>query len=203
MTELLLSVHVLAAILAVGSITVAASMFPRYALQACGDGGEDGRSTGIAALLHRICRAYAFAGLAVPVFGIATGAQLGVLTDAWLIASLLLTTIAAALLALAILPGQQRLLALAQTPAQGVSEKGAPEQKRPAEEEARPTATRLTMLTRHLQRPLGGRRRPDDRPPRLHHGGVIPVRDGRHAGRVPRAVRRTGPVRGVRGRRAR
>ena len=152
MTELLLSVHVLAAILAVGSITVAASMFPRYALQACGDGGEDGRSTGIAALLHRICRAYAFAGLAVPVFGIATGAQLGVLTDAWLIASLLLTTIAAALLALAILPGQQRLLALARTPAQGGSEKGAPEQeapeqKRPTEEEAHPTATRLTMLT--------------------------------------------------------
>ncbi|MGW8886353.1 hypothetical protein [Streptomyces sp. NPDC055749] len=141
MTKLLLSVHVLAAILAVGSITVAASMFPRYALHAFGDGefdGEkEGRSTGIAALLHRVCRAYALAGLAVPVFGIATGAQLGVLTDAWLIASLALTTIAAAILAMAILPGQKRLLALAEAPAREAS----------APEAARTTASRLTMLT--------------------------------------------------------
>jgi hypothetical protein len=137
-TKLLLSVHVLAAILAVGSITVAASMFPRYALQACGGKEQDGRSAGIAALLHRICRGYALAGLAVPVFGIATGAQLGVLTDAWLIASLALTVIAAAVLAFAILPGQQRLLALAQD---------VPAQETAHQEAAQPTATRLTMLT--------------------------------------------------------
>lgn len=65
-------------------------------------------------LLHRICCGYALAGVAVPVFGIATGAQLGVLTDAWLIVSLVLTTLAAALLGLAVLPGQRRLLALAE-----------------------------------------------------------------------------------------
>ncbi|MFH8573031.1 hypothetical protein [Streptomyces sp. NPDC017993] len=133
MTKLLLSAHVLAAILAIGSITVAASMFPRYALRASSGEEQDGRSAGIATLLHRICRGYAVAGLAVPVFGIATGAQLGVLTDAWLIASLALTAIAAALLALAILPGQQRLLALTQDV--------------PTQESARPAATRLTMLT--------------------------------------------------------
>ncbi|MFC9243821.1 hypothetical protein ACFT7S_07135 [Streptomyces sp. NPDC057136] len=143
MTKLLLSVHVLAAILTVGSITVAASMFPRYALQAFGDGGEGGRPAATAALLHRICRAYALVGLAVPVFGIATGAQLGVLTDVWLITSLALTTIAAVLLAMAILPGQQRLLALAQeAPSQHV-----PTQAAPTEEAARSTATRLAMLT--------------------------------------------------------
>ncbi|MGP3637382.1 hypothetical protein ACTU45_29250 [Streptomyces sp. 24-1644] len=163
MTKLLLSVHVLAAILAVGSITVAASMFPRYALQALVDGGKDGRSVGIAALLHRVCRAYALAGLAVPVFGIATGAALGVLTDAWLITSLALTTIAAALLAVAILPGQQRLLALAQeapahemngrrTPApealpQDAPAPHAPVRAVPTPEAARSAATRLTMLT--------------------------------------------------------
>ncbi|MEU7582372.1 hypothetical protein AB0B50_32855 [Streptomyces sp. NPDC041068] len=127
MTKLLLSVHVLVAILAVGSITVAASMFPRYAQRALGGEGSvegekaqagdaeprGGRAADIAALLHRICRGYALAGLAVPVFGIATGAQLGVLTDAWLVASLLLTTIAAVLLAAAILPGQRGLLELA------------------------------------------------------------------------------------------
>nr|WP_202456335.1 MULTISPECIES: hypothetical protein [unclassified Streptomyces] len=136
----MLSVHVLAAILAVGSITVAASMFPRYALRALGGGGDgdveaaDDRAPGIAALLHRVCRAYAVAGLAVPVFGIATAVQLDVLTDAWLIASLILTMIAAGLLALVILPRQRALLdraADASDPARG----------------ARRAAARLAMLT--------------------------------------------------------
>ncbi|MER5965135.1 hypothetical protein [Streptomyces sp. NPDC002057] len=145
MTEFLLSVHVLVAIVTVGSITVAASMFPRVALRAFGGGEPDahpgeagtltGRDTGTgtARLLHRVCAGYAVAGVVVPVFGIATGAQLGVLTDAWLIVSLLLTVAAAALLGLAILPGQRRLLALA--------EGAAPER------EARPIASRLSMTT--------------------------------------------------------
>ncbi|QEV18549.1 hypothetical protein [Streptomyces alboniger] len=133
MTKLLLSVHVLVAILAVGSITVAASMFPRQALRAIG-----GAQASVAALLHRVCRGYAVAGIAVPVFGIATGAQLGVLGDAWLIASLALTAAAAALLGLAILPGQRSLLALAQ---------GGGAQPEGAEVAARPAAARLTMLT--------------------------------------------------------
>ncbi|MFF3320520.1 hypothetical protein ACFYV5_34190 [Streptomyces sp. NPDC003035] len=124
MTKLLLSIHVLAAILVVGPITVAASLFPRYARQATsgdGDGGRDGnedggggdrsRDSAVAAVLHRICRGYAIAGVAVPVFGIATAVQLGVLTDAWLISSLVLTAAAAAVLILAILPRQQRMLA--------------------------------------------------------------------------------------------
>ncbi|MFD5371525.1 hypothetical protein [Streptomyces sp. NPDC127103] len=143
MTEFLLSVHVLVAIVTVGSITVAASMFPRIALRACcGSGGSsaageerDGGSegTGTAVLLHRVCTGYAVAGVVVPVFGIATGAQLGVLTDAWPIVSLVLTVTAAALLGLAVLPGQRRLLALAEGAA--------------AEEEARPVASRLSMTT--------------------------------------------------------
>ncbi|MFI6422555.1 hypothetical protein ACIBG6_34810 [Streptomyces sp. NPDC050842] len=144
MTEFLLSVHVLVAIVTVGSITVAASMFPRVALRACGGGKQDGPSegseetggaggTGTAVVLHRVCAGYAVAGVVVPVFGIATGAQLGVLTDAWLIVSLVLTTIAAALLGLAVLPGQRRLLALAEGAA--------------SEAEARPLASRLAMLT--------------------------------------------------------
>ncbi|WP_318209329.1 hypothetical protein [Streptomyces sp. SJL17-1] len=135
MTEFLLSVHVLVAIVTVGSVTVAASMFPRYALRACGGGAEDGRSegTGTALLLHRVCCGYAVAGVVVPVFGMATAIQLGVLTDAWLIVSMALTTIAAALLGLAVLPAQRRLLALAE----GAS----------TQAEARPTASRLSMTT--------------------------------------------------------
>ncbi|MGV9878966.1 hypothetical protein [Streptomyces sp. NPDC003006] len=139
MTKLLLSVHVLVAILAVGSITVAASMFPRQALRAIG-----GEEPGVAALLHRVCRGYAVAGIAVPVFGIATGAQLGVLGDAWLIVSLVLTAGAAALLALVILPGQRSLLAAV---AEKEPEKGAASREAETAAAARPVAARLAMLT--------------------------------------------------------
>ncbi|MEV8342443.1 DUF2269 family protein [Streptomyces niveus] len=116
MTKLLLSIHVLASILVVGPIAVAASMFPRYARRTA---GEDGHSVGATVLLHRICSGYAIVGVAVPVFGIATGAQLGVLTDAWLLTSIVLTTIAAAILALAILPGQESMIESAAAAADG------------------------------------------------------------------------------------
>ncbi|MFE7561204.1 hypothetical protein [Kitasatospora sp. NPDC057500] len=139
MTKLLLSVHVLAAILAIGPITVAASMFPRFVKpQTEGDNpaGEE-RTPGTAALLHRICRGYTVVGVAVPVFGLATAARMGVLGDAWLIASIVLTAIAAALLLMAILPGQERLLA---GPAGAAADAAAPEATRSA-------AARLAMVT--------------------------------------------------------
>ncbi|MFE1475906.1 hypothetical protein ACFW6N_18900 [Streptomyces cyaneofuscatus] len=111
MTKLLLSLHVLASILAVGPITVAASMFPRYAKPpAPGDDGPHDHDLRTAAFLHKICRGYAVVGIAVPVLGLATGAQMGVLGDAWLVASVVLTTIAAALLMSMVLPGQRELL---------------------------------------------------------------------------------------------
>ncbi|MEV6397021.1 hypothetical protein AB0M39_19910 [Streptomyces sp. NPDC051907] len=164
MTKLLLSIHVLAAILAVGPITVAASMFPRYARQAAtrdqDAGGQDtggeqaggqqsggqetgGRAAGIAAMLHRICTAYAVAGVVVPVFGIATAVQLDVLADAWLIVSLVLTAAAAGVLGLAVLPSQRRLLAAVQeTDTHDASAAGAS-----AHDALRPAAARLAMVT--------------------------------------------------------
>ncbi|MEU8273055.1 hypothetical protein ACFYOK_15885 [Microbispora bryophytorum] len=140
MTKFLLAVHVLAAILAVGPVAVAASMFPAAARRlpdrnlpdrSATDPGTAGQGTpgqgtpgqgtpgqgtqigGVAALrvLHRICRVYALAGLAVPVFGFATASSLGVLRDAWVIASVLLTGAAAGILALAVLPRQEAVLA--------------------------------------------------------------------------------------------
>jgi hypothetical protein len=105
MAKFLLAVHVLAAILLVGPVAVAASLFPRFATPGSDDGGHD-----VAALLHRICRGYAAVGVVVPVFGIATAARLGVLTDAWLVVSVVLTAAAAAVLGLRILPAQRRLL---------------------------------------------------------------------------------------------
>jgi hypothetical protein len=113
MTKLLLSLHVLAAVLAVGPVTVAASMFPKALRRA--HGAPDDREA-LAALrtLHRICRVYAGIGIAVPVFGFATASSLGVLASGWLITSIVLTTAAAAVLGLLILPAQDNALTAAQ-----------------------------------------------------------------------------------------
>lgn len=102
MPKFLLSVHVLAAILAIGPVAVAASMFPAAARRA-----SDGP---VLPVLHRICRVYAAVGVAVPVFGFATASSLGVLGDPWLLASIALTAAAAGVLGLLVLPGQRELL---------------------------------------------------------------------------------------------
>ncbi|WP_182876517.1 hypothetical protein [Microbispora sp. H10670] len=114
MTAFFLAVHVLAAILAIGPVAVAASMFPAAARRVTDASVPGGQADGLAALrvLHRVCRVYALAGLAVPVFGFATASGLGVLRDAWVIASILLTGAAAAILALWVLPRQDTVLAL-------------------------------------------------------------------------------------------
>jgi hypothetical protein len=101
-TKLLLSLHVLAAIIAVGPVTVAASMFPGAVRR--------GQHTTLR-VLHRICRVYAALGIAVPLFGLATASSLGVLGDTWLIVSMALTAAAAAVLVLQVLPSQERVLA--------------------------------------------------------------------------------------------
>ncbi|MGW1379752.1 DUF2269 family protein [Streptomyces sp. NPDC002446] len=109
MTKFLLSLHVLAALVAIGPVTVAASMFPPAARRAHA-AGPDAAALGTVRLLHRICRVYAGIGLAVPVLGFATASSLGVLGDAWLIVSIVLTAAAAGILALLVLPRQDELL---------------------------------------------------------------------------------------------
>ncbi|MFV0132197.1 hypothetical protein ACLGIH_02845 [Streptomyces sp. HMX87] len=113
MTKILLSLHVLAAIIAVGPVTVAASMFPpaarRAALPGAGTDGT-GSAVGTVRLLHRICRVYAGLGVAVPVLGLATALAMGVLGDAWLIVSMTLTAAAAGVLIAFVLPHQGELL---------------------------------------------------------------------------------------------
>ncbi|MGC9495992.1 hypothetical protein [Streptomyces sp. WG7] len=116
MTKILLSLHVLAAIIAVGPVTVAASMFPPAARRAVvalpegTGGGTDAGDVGTVRLLHRICRVYAGLGIAVPVLGFATAAAMGVLGDAWLITSIVLTAAAAGILVALVLPRQEELL---------------------------------------------------------------------------------------------
>lgn len=108
MSKILLTVHVLAAIVAVGPVTVAASMFPPAARHALADPGD--RAAASVRLLHRVCRVYAVIGVAVPVFGLATAGSMHVLGDAWLIVSIVLTALAAGVLALLVLPQQEALL---------------------------------------------------------------------------------------------
>ncbi|MBV1938290.1 protease [Streptomyces sp. BV286] len=109
MTKFLLVLHVLVAIIAIGPVTVAASMFPPGARRALADPG-DPRATETVRLLHRICRVYAAIGIAVPVLGFATALSMGVLDDAWLVASMVLTGIAAAVLLALVLPRQEEIL---------------------------------------------------------------------------------------------
>jgi hypothetical protein len=117
--KVLLSVHVLAAIVFIGPVTVAVSLFPRYAREALADGdtGDDDagrvalRSAAVAAVLHRISRMYAVLGLSVPVAGLALAVDMGVLGDAWLMASIAITAAAAAILVFAVLPAQNRAMA--------------------------------------------------------------------------------------------
>ncbi len=63
MTKLLLCVHVLAVIIAIGPVAVAASMFPAAARRAEPE-------PAIVYTLHRICRVYAAVGVVVPVPGV-------------------------------------------------------------------------------------------------------------------------------------
>jgi hypothetical protein len=106
-TKLLLSLHVLAAIVAIGPVTVAASMFPGATRRAM---AAPDRDLTVLRTLHRICRVYAVLGLAVPVFGFATAGVMGVTGNAWVIISIALTALAAGVLALLILPRQQAIL---------------------------------------------------------------------------------------------
>ncbi|MFE5191224.1 DUF2269 family protein [Streptomyces sp. NPDC056628] len=108
MTTFLLTLHVLAAIVAVGPVTVAASMFPPAARRVpAADGAV---AVGTVRLLHRICRVYAALGISVPVLGLATALAMRVLGSGWLITSITLTAAAAGLLIAFVLPGQDELL---------------------------------------------------------------------------------------------
>ncbi|MFC4120641.1 hypothetical protein [Nonomuraea zeae] len=117
MEGLLLSVHVLAAIVFVGGSAVATSLFPRYAPVAVGvpdtasaDGAGE-RSRSVAVALHRISRGYAVAGVVVPVAGIVLAAVQGRMGEIWINISMVLTIAAGGLLALQIIPRQREALA--------------------------------------------------------------------------------------------
>ncbi|MBY8882139.1 DUF2269 family protein [Actinacidiphila acidipaludis] len=113
MTKFLLALHVLAAIVAIGPVTVAASMFPAAVR---GVRTAEGQGPATARTLHGICRVYALVAVAVPLFGFATASALHVLGSPWLIASIILTTVAAVVLGVLVLPLQHELLSVSSTP---------------------------------------------------------------------------------------
>jgi hypothetical protein len=110
MTKILLSLHVLVAILAVGPVAVAASRFPP-ALRRVAAAPDDVTAVTSLRALYRICRFYALVGIAVPVFGFATAGVMHVTGNAWVLVSIGLTAAAAAVLALLVLPRQRAALA--------------------------------------------------------------------------------------------
>ncbi|MEW1777772.1 hypothetical protein [Streptomyces sp. NPDC086777] len=95
MTKLFLSLHVLAAITAVGPVAVATSMFPASLRRIQGDSTVSGDGLRI---LHRICRVYAAGSLTVPALGMITAQRMHVLGSPWLSASIILTVLAAVVL---------------------------------------------------------------------------------------------------------
>ncbi|WP_046494233.1 hypothetical protein [Streptomyces odonnellii] len=137
MTKFLLTVHVLAAIVAIGPVTVAASMFPPTVRRATAD-PTDPQAVAWVRLLHRICRVYAVMGAAVPVFGFATASSMGVLGDTWLIVSIVLTAIAAGVLGALVLPRQEALLAGIEAAASAPSGAEAPQPEPVRPESAQP-----------------------------------------------------------------
>ncbi|MFC1413890.1 hypothetical protein ACEZCY_32550 [Streptacidiphilus sp. N1-12] len=70
MARFVLALHVLAAIVAIGPVTVAASMFPATARRAAAD--PDGDAPAHLRVLYPICRGYAQVAIVAPVFGFAT-----------------------------------------------------------------------------------------------------------------------------------
>ncbi|MDH6110313.1 preprotein translocase subunit SecG [Kitasatospora sp. MAP12-15] len=109
MAKFLLSLHVLVAILAIGPVTVAASMFPRKAEAALADGGAEAVAS--VRLLHRITQVYALLGIAVPVLGVGLAQVMGIMGQAWLIVSIALTALAALVLLILVLPRQEAVVA--------------------------------------------------------------------------------------------
>jgi hypothetical protein len=108
-TKLFLILHIVAAIVAIGPVAVAASMFPPVARRAL-TGAGDGDSRATLGVLNRICKVYALVAIAVPMFGFAAAGVMKVTGQTWVVVSIILTVVAAAVLGALVLPKQTALL---------------------------------------------------------------------------------------------
>jgi hypothetical protein len=112
METFLLTFHVIAGILFVGPIAVAVSLFPRYApvTEEANPSRSETRNGAVAAALHRITRVYGVLALAVPVAGMALALVQNRMGEVWIVAAMVMTAVAGALLALQIVPRQRDAL---------------------------------------------------------------------------------------------
>lgn len=120
MNNVILIAHVIGAIVLIGPLTAAASIFPRHVTVRTSGATEPegpGDASGVAAqnpallsALHRLTRVYSTLGAVVPALGIILAARMGILGDGWVIASMTLTVLAALILAFAVVPLQRRAL---------------------------------------------------------------------------------------------
>lgn len=110
MADVITMIHVLAAILLLGPVTVAISMFPRLALAA--RGGEAG-TIGAARTMHAITRSYGMWSLIVPLlgFGVMFADLDRYVRSGALHASILLAVIAWAVLFFLVIPRQKLMMA--------------------------------------------------------------------------------------------
>ena len=113
--------------------------------------------------MHRVTRGYGVFGIVVPVVGIALAIVQGRIGEIWINISMILTAAAGGLLALQIYPRQRDAL---------------------ADPGRRRRTAHALHARRDLQPAVGGRRRPDDRPPRLGHAGMTLLRTLRLAAAV-------------------
>lgn len=138
MNTTLLVIHVIGSILFIGPVTLATSLYPRFAPLAppaitpaastpaastppASTPTANTQASGapaVAGLLHRVTRVYGVIGMAVPALGFALAARMGILGDPWVVASMILTALAAGLLACVIYPLQRSTMEGGTTPPQ-------------------------------------------------------------------------------------
>jgi hypothetical protein len=114
METFLLTFHVIAGILFVGPISIAVSLFTRYApvTEEANPRRSESRNGAVAGALHRITRVYGVLALAVPVAGMALALVQDRLGEVWILAAMVLTAVGGGLLALQIVPRQRDALAI-------------------------------------------------------------------------------------------
>lgn len=107
MHSVLLIIHIASAIIFIGAITVATSLFPRYATNASAGGADHA----VARLLHRITYGYGRLALITPVAGFLLALVTGRASELWILLSIALVAVGGGLLAFRIVPLQRQLLA--------------------------------------------------------------------------------------------
>lgn len=99
--NVLLVLHITFAIALIGPVTLATSLFPRYATVA---------ELPVARALFRVGRSYAFASLLVPAIGLILAQRVGYGSAGWVNASLGIYVAAFLLLAALVVPRQQKVV---------------------------------------------------------------------------------------------